>query len=324
MVRMLSNFETPGKKLMHIVLSGQPQLAEKLASECLTQLRQRISILARLAPFTAAEARGYIEHRLSVAGAVSEKQLFSDKAYAMIAEQSGGIPRNINNLCFNSMSLACALQRTKVDALMVQEAINDLDLKAIVLPQASEVRHQSQPSTFFGATELYMRWRHGLGLAVKILISLVLVSVQMLRPNDRIPPQSPAGVSPQMTSTGYEASSIANVPAPQDAQGQNRPEEKTPPQTIPAAISMAQVLRPRTGGSESAALVVRASRPSIGSDRYAGLKSHGLLLSPQGLRRLLPSWMVGLSAPEQRLEKAHAAPKEDHVPFELARQREKP
>src|SRR5262249_13912849 len=63
-VRMLSNFETQGKKLMHIVLSGQPQLAEKLASERLTQLRQRISIVARLAALTAGETRQYIEHRL--------------------------------------------------------------------------------------------------------------------------------------------------------------------------------------------------------------------------------------------------------------------
>src|SRR5215470_16026441 len=55
MVRMLSNFETPAKKLMHIVLSGQPQLAEKLASERLTQLRQRISVIARLAPLNAKE-----------------------------------------------------------------------------------------------------------------------------------------------------------------------------------------------------------------------------------------------------------------------------
>src|SRR5215467_2392709 len=139
MVRMLSNFETPGKKLMHIVLSGQPQLAEKLASEGLTQLRQRISVLARLAPFSAAETREYIEHRLHVAGAASEKPLFSDQAYALIAEQSQGVPRNINNLCFHSMSLACALQRPKVDASMVQEAINDLDLKAIVSPKTAEV-----------------------------------------------------------------------------------------------------------------------------------------------------------------------------------------
>lgn len=221
MVRTLSNFETPGKKLMHIILFGQPQLAEKLASEHLTQVRQRISILTRLAAFTAAETREYIEHRLRVAGAASEKPLFSDKAYAMIAEQSGGIPRNINNLCFNSMSLACALQRPQVDALMVQEAISDLDLKAIASPKGPEVRHQSQPSAFARAAGLFTHLWHGLGLVVGI------------RSNNRIPLQSRAGFSQQKTSGGSEVSPIANVPESQDAQAPKRTKEKTPPQLIP-------------------------------------------------------------------------------------------
>jgi type II secretory pathway predicted ATPase ExeA len=221
MVRTLSNFETRGKKLMHIILSGQPQLAETLASERLTQLRQRISILARLAAFTAAETREYIEHRLRVAGAASENPLFSDKAYAMIAEQSGGIPRNINNLCFNSMSLACALRRPQVDASMVQEVINDLDLTAITSRKGAEVRHQSQPSTFARAAGLFTHWWHGLGVAVGI------------RSNNRIPRQSPASVSQQKTNSGSEVFPIANDPASKDAQAQKRTDEKTPPQLIP-------------------------------------------------------------------------------------------
>ena len=222
MIRMLSNFETPGKKLMHIILSGQPQLAEKLASERLTQVRQRISILTGLAAFTAAETREYIEHRLRVAGAASGKPLFSDKAYAMIAEQSGGIPRNINNLCFNSMSLAWALRRPEVDVSMVQEAINDLDLTAIASRKGPEVRHQHEPSTLAKAAGLFTHWWCGLGLMVGI------------RSNNRIPLQSPASVSQQKTSGGSKVFPIANVPASQDAQAQKRAEEKTPPpQLIP-------------------------------------------------------------------------------------------
>lgn len=197
MVRMLSNFETPHRKLMHIVLSGQPQLAQKLASQRLTQLRQRISTLSRLAAFTAAETRDYIEHRLRVAGAASEEPLFSNKAYAMIAEQSAGIPRNINNFCFNSMSLACALQRPMVDALVVREAINDFDLNLAASPKQVGIWHQSQPRTFAGASGRYTHWRYGLGLALGILISLGLVCVQMLRSNDRIPPKSSPSVSRQ-------------------------------------------------------------------------------------------------------------------------------
>jgi type II secretory pathway predicted ATPase ExeA len=130
-VRMLSNFETPREKLMHIILAGQPALAAKLASPQLLQLRQRISIVARLAPFTAEETRAYIEHRLRVAGYRGESSLFADRAYALIAAHSGGIPRNINNLCFNALSLACAMQRKTIHADTVEEVLRDLELEPL-------------------------------------------------------------------------------------------------------------------------------------------------------------------------------------------------
>ncbi len=68
MVRMLSNFETQENKLMQIILSGQPQLAHKLRSPNLLQLRQRISIVAHLDAFSPEETEQYVEHRLRVAG----------------------------------------------------------------------------------------------------------------------------------------------------------------------------------------------------------------------------------------------------------------
>jgi type II secretory pathway predicted ATPase ExeA/LysM repeat protein len=127
-VRMLSNFETPREKLMHIILAGQPQLASKLALPQLTQLRQRISTIARLKPFSAAETRAYIEHRLRVSGYRSETPLFTDHAYSLIAKYSAGIPRNINNLCFNAMSLGCAMKQRTIHAAAVEEVLTDLDL----------------------------------------------------------------------------------------------------------------------------------------------------------------------------------------------------
>jgi general secretion pathway protein A len=143
-VRMLSNFETPHRKLLHVILAGQPQLADKLTLTSLTQLRQRISIVARLAPLNAQETKEYIEHRLRVAGYSSSAPLFTDQAYAIIAEQSGGIPRNINNLCFNSMSLGCALKSQVVDESMVHETITDLDLTTIsASPQKTEEQSPS-------------------------------------------------------------------------------------------------------------------------------------------------------------------------------------
>ena len=130
-VRMLSNFETPREKLMQIVLAGQPQLAKRLALPSMEQLRQRISIVARLMPLNEVETKAYIEHRLSVAGYTSPKPLFTDRAYAMLAKHSGGIPRNINNLCFNAMSLGCVRRQETIDRDVVKEVLTDLDLSPL-------------------------------------------------------------------------------------------------------------------------------------------------------------------------------------------------
>ena len=129
-IRVLSNFETPWAKLLHIVLAGQTQLAERLALPSMAQLRQRISSIIRLAPLTAEETIAYIYHRLWVAG-YEGPPLFSAAARLLIAEQSGGIPRNINNLCFHSMQLAYANGDRQIDGPTVNAAIADLSLEDI-------------------------------------------------------------------------------------------------------------------------------------------------------------------------------------------------
>lgn len=127
-VRMLSNFETSRSKLMQIVLAGQPGLAEKLARPELEQLRQRVSILCRLNPFTREEVLDYIDHRLQMAG-YKGKPLFTTEALAVIAEVSGGIPRNINNICFHALSLSYAKEQKQVDRAIVEEVLSDLKLE---------------------------------------------------------------------------------------------------------------------------------------------------------------------------------------------------
>ena len=126
-VRLLSDFETPQAKLLQIILSGQPELAEKLASPRLSQLRQRVSLLNRLVPLSVEESGRYIQHRLRVAGYCGE-QLFAPPALKAIAHFSAGIPRNINNCCFNALSLGFALGQKVVDLSMVEEVIDDLDI----------------------------------------------------------------------------------------------------------------------------------------------------------------------------------------------------
>jgi len=102
-IRLLSDFETTHAKLLEIVLAGQPQLAEKLAQRGLSQLRQRIAILSRLEPLSADETACYIEigSRWLAIPAVALRA----GCLGAIAEQSQGIPREINTICFNGSAI---------------------------------------------------------------------------------------------------------------------------------------------------------------------------------------------------------------------------
>ncbi len=141
-VRVLSNFETPWMKLVQIVIAGQPQLAELLARPSMAQLRQRISSIIRLEPFSTQETNAYIDHRLWVAG-YAGPPLFTVGARLLIGQHGAGIPRNINNLCFHSLALASALEKKQVDAQMVREVIADLCIES---PRAEPPRRQSSLS----------------------------------------------------------------------------------------------------------------------------------------------------------------------------------
>ncbi len=141
LVRMLSNFETARDKLIQIVLAGQPQLAENIGSPELLQLRQRVSIFARLKPFSAEETSQYISHRLRIAGYASDMPLFTKDALALIALCSDGIPRNINNLCFNALSLGAALRQRPIDRDIIRQVVADLDIG----PLRKKLSPPSQP-----------------------------------------------------------------------------------------------------------------------------------------------------------------------------------
>ncbi len=145
-LRMLSNFETSSEKLVHIVLAGQPQLAEKMLAPSLAQLRQRISIVARLAPLDSAETHAYIDHRLRIAGCTSGKPIFSEGASELIAHYAGGIPRNINNLCFNALSFGCSLKRKAIDRELIDEVYQDLDFRSLLPQPGIEEMEKREPA----------------------------------------------------------------------------------------------------------------------------------------------------------------------------------
>jgi type II secretory pathway predicted ATPase ExeA len=153
-VRLLSNFEAADQKLFQIVLAGQPELARKLKNPHMSQLSQRIAVLTGLSHLPVSETVQYIYHRLQVAG-YDGPEVFTLASVALIAKASHGIPRNINNICFNAMSLACAMGCKRIGPDIVQEALNDLSLNCFV----EKSRILRGPTPTIGSTPQFsVRW----------------------------------------------------------------------------------------------------------------------------------------------------------------------
>jgi general secretion pathway protein A len=137
-IRLLSNFETPSRKLLNIILSGQAELGEMLSRPGLQQLRQRLSCTVHLEAFAPEETALYIANRLHVAGYSGElSHIFSVHALALIAQLSNGIPRVINNICFNALSLGYALETSRIDVPVIEEVARDLGL-SLQIPLAPQ------------------------------------------------------------------------------------------------------------------------------------------------------------------------------------------
>lgn len=104
-VRLLTNLETEKRKLLQVVLFGQPELDDKLARREIRQLRQRITFEQRLTALTPAEVRKYLAHRLAVAG-YAGREVFSRPAARVIHRASRGVPRLVNILANKALMLA--------------------------------------------------------------------------------------------------------------------------------------------------------------------------------------------------------------------------
>lgn len=111
-LRMLSNFQLDNQALLQSFLVGQPELRQKLRSDSLEQLRQRVIASCHLGPLNADEVRGYVEHRLRHVGWKGTNPAFTDDAFPRIYESTGGVPRRINVLC-NRLLLSYYLSPTE-------------------------------------------------------------------------------------------------------------------------------------------------------------------------------------------------------------------
>jgi len=154
-IRLLTNLETAEKKLLQIVLSGQPELDKKLDSAGLRQLKQRIALRARLDPLNADETRGYIERRLQIAGLTSEaRTLFNPATIACVHRHSRGFPRLVNTICENALIIAYARQTPGVTPDIIEEVAKELRLDTVDLSITQGTEDQTLVDVEHGSSAL--------------------------------------------------------------------------------------------------------------------------------------------------------------------------
>ena len=129
-IRLLTNLETSTEKLLQIVLSGQPELEEKLKLPQLRQLRQRIMLRCRTTPLSEEQTRDYVAERLRIAGA-SGDPIFSTKTIETIHVYSLGIPRVINLLCEHSLVNGFVEQQRPIQPKIVEEVAHEFQLDEV-------------------------------------------------------------------------------------------------------------------------------------------------------------------------------------------------
>jgi general secretion pathway protein A len=203
-VRLLTNLETNTQKLLQIILIGQPELRELLASYELRQLAQRVTGRYHLDPLSKDETAAYVRHRLRVAGATNE--LFSGPALHEVYRLSGGVPRVINIICDRALLGAYSMDRHRVTSNLVRNA-------------AAEV---------FGRrfTPYWMPWAASGATAVVLLLAVVaLLEFQPWRSAATKPPAAqvaasviPTAASPMKLAAATPAATApAMAPAPATA-----------------------------------------------------------------------------------------------------------
>ena len=164
-LRLLSNLETTQKKLLQIILVGQPELGEILASHQLRQLGQRITINCRLAPLTFQETRDYIRHRISLASHRAGPH-FDKGSFRAIYNFSRGVPRLINIACDRALLNGFTRNSFNITASITKEAIKEL----------THEKSSSAPQWLQGRAGIIIL------TAVLTLLAIVLLSVFIDQP----------------------------------------------------------------------------------------------------------------------------------------------
>jgi general secretion pathway protein A len=162
-IRLLSNFESDTAKQLQIILTGQPELRDVLNNPDLRQLKQRVALRCEIKPLpNVEETERYIASRLLVAGA-ERTDIFSPGAIDYIFRCSEGIPRQINNLCDNSLLTGYSAGEEVIGRAIIEEVADQFDM----LPRTDRGRQMGEereaPARIFTAAGRAELWAAGTG-----------------------------------------------------------------------------------------------------------------------------------------------------------------
>jgi general secretion pathway protein A len=204
-LRLLTNLETSERKLLQIILIGQPELRQMLARPELEQLAQRVIARYHLGPLSEPEVGNYIRHRLAVAGA-GAVELFPHGVLRRVHQLSKGVPRRINLLCDRALLGAYVENRAQVNAAILRRAAEE-----VFAGESAPVRHRP--------------WRLA-AAGVLTGAALTAAAAWQMMPAARMPagagaqPSAKNGLAPTQAGTARTAEVLpAAAPAPVPASG---------------------------------------------------------------------------------------------------------
>ncbi len=160
-IRLLSGIESTKEKVLRIILAGQPELNEKLDSVELVQLAQRVRLRFHLGTLTPDDMKGYVRHRLEVAGAEG-RTIFEPDTFSDLFRYTGGVPRLINTLCDTAMIAAFSNEKTTVSHEELTAAIRELQWVEFAARTHSLSQHSEPPP------------EHSMNAASPVLARLIL------------------------------------------------------------------------------------------------------------------------------------------------------
>jgi general secretion pathway protein A len=301
-LRLLTNLETRERKLLQIVLIGQPELRTLLAQPALEPLAQRVVARYHLDPLDADETRAYVEHRLAVAGHRGALP-FAPRALAALHRLTGGVPRKINLLADRALLGAYAHGRTQVDRRLVEQAAAEVFGAA---PRASTGLRLLRPS-----------WAAALTAALLLAVAVWLARLPLLAPSAPVQAAAPERVAPMpaaaaTASAPQPSASAAAVPMAQAA-APTRLDDQGLAALLAEAASGARAEAQAEQAAWRALAVLWGEPLAAGGDACAAARARGLqcLRSANASLALLRQWQrpgwLRLTLPTQPAAAASAA-----------------